>query len=75
MRVVPETENDSLAKVALFTKYTEILPTALQDRPSSGLGTMVFDLLNGIQDVLAVNQTQHQTLFRSAAQSLIVTAL
>ena len=64
MRINPETENDSLAKVALFTKFTEILPTALQDRHSSGLGTMVFDLLNGIQDVLAVTQIHHQNLFR-----------
>ena len=64
MRLVPDTENDGLAKVALFTKFTEVLPTALEDRQNSGLGTMVFDMLNGIQDVLAVNQSQHQNLFR-----------
>ena len=64
MRMPPEVEDDSLAKVALFTKYVEVLPVALESLEHGGTGSMVFDLLTGIQDVVAVNQTQHQNLFR-----------
>lgn len=65
--MTPQTEDDSLAKVALFTKYTEMLPAALESLQHAGLESMVFDLLSGIQDVVAVNQTKHQNLFRYTA--------
>lgn len=65
MRVAPRSEDDSLAKEALFTKYTELLPTALDSMHQAGTEGLVFDLLAGIGDVVAVNQTQHQNLFRS----------
>jgi hypothetical protein len=63
MRAAPATEDDSLAKVVLFTKYVEVLPTALDSWEAKGL-QMVSDLLAGIQEVVAVNQTHHQNLFR-----------
>ena len=63
MRMVPESEDDALAKTALFTKYVEVLPTALENWQQEGLG-MVFDLLAAIQDVVPFSQQQHQNLFR-----------
>jgi len=63
MRAQPATEDDALAKVVLFTKYIELLPTALHSWESRGLQP-VFDLLAGIQEVVAVNQAHHQNLFR-----------
>ena len=63
MRMVPESEDDALAKTALFTKYVEVLPTALENWQQGGLG-MVFDLLAAIQDVVLFSQQQHQNLFR-----------
>lgn len=63
MRMPTQSEDDRLAKTALFTKYVEVLPTALQEWRAQGLG-MAFDLLAGIQDVVAVNSILHQNLFR-----------
>ncbi len=63
MRARPATEDDALAKVVLFTKYVEVLPAALHTWEARGLQA-VFDLLAGIQEVVAVNQTHHQNLFR-----------
>lgn len=69
MRMVPESEDDTLAKTALFTKYVEMLPAALEEWQSCGLD-MVFDLLAGIQEVVKVNRHPHQNLFRCRACSL-----
>lgn len=64
MRMLPESEDDTLAKVALFTKFTELLPTALEDRQGGALGSMVFHLLDCMQEVVKVHTTMHQNLFR-----------
>ena len=63
MRAQPSTEDDALAKVVLFTKYVEVLPAALHAWEVRGLET-VFDLLTGIQEVVSVDTTHHQNLFR-----------
>ena len=72
MRMVPENEDDGLAKVALFTKFMELLPVALQSQEPSM--PLVKDLLRSMREVLTVNQTTHQTLFRFDSQ-LIQTKL
>ena len=66
MRMVPENEDDGLAKVALFTKFMELLPVALQSQEPSM--PLVKDLLRSMREVLTVNQTTHQTLFRFDSQ-------
>ena len=63
MRAQPATEDDALAKVVLFTKYVEVLPAALHAWEVGGLRT-IFDLLAGIQEVVAVDTAHHQNLFR-----------
>ena len=65
MTVAPVSEDDSLAKVPLFTKYVETLPRALDGWKETGLD-MILHLLGGIQKVLRHNTDLHQKLFRSA---------
>ncbi|KAK9824084.1 hypothetical protein WJX72_007613 [[Myrmecia] bisecta] len=65
MRMAPVTEDDQLAKAALFTKYVEALPHALDGWPKRGL-EVVSDLLLGMQDVVAADPENHQNLFRNA---------
>ncbi len=63
MRSVPATEDDKLAKAALFTKYVEVLPHALRRSLDCGIN-IILDLLAGIQAVVAGDPTTHQILFR-----------
>ena len=63
MRVVPATEDDNLAKAALFIKYIEALPHALDGWRDRGLG-IVTDLLGSIREVLQDEVAVHQNLFR-----------
>lgn len=65
MRSVPATEDDKLAKAALFTKYVEVLPHALRKSLDCGID-IILDLLAGIQAVVAGDTATHQMLFRSA---------
>lgn len=67
MKVAPLTEDDSLGKAALFTKYIEALPHALDSWKETGLG-LVTKLLSGIQRVVQQNILVHQNLFRYASQ-------
>lgn len=64
MKVPPSTEDDKAGKAALFTKYVEGLPHALDSWKDTGLG-LVSRLLLGIQKVVQHNTTLHQNLFRS----------
>lgn len=66
MRVAPVTEDDSLGKAALFTKYMEALPHALDSWKTKGLG-LIISLLNGIQKAVQQNPLLHQNLFRYSA--------
>lgn len=66
MKVAPVTEDDKGGKAALFTKYVEALPHALDSWKDSGLG-LVSRLLLGIQKVVQHNTALHQNLFRSVA--------
>lgn len=66
MKVAPTTEDDKAGKVALFTKYVEALPHALDSWKDTGLG-LVSRLLAGIQKVVQHNTALHQNLFRSVA--------
>ena len=63
MRSVPATEDDKLAKAALFTKYVEVLPHALRRSLDCGIN-IILDLLAGIQAVVAGDTITHQILFR-----------
>ncbi|KAL3142038.1 hypothetical protein ABBQ32_004670 [Trebouxia sp. C0010 RCD-2024] len=65
MKVAPATEDDKAGKAALFTKYVEALPHALDSWKETGLG-LVSRLLAGIQKVVQHNTALHQNLFRSA---------
>ncbi|GAB4815481.1 hypothetical protein N2152v2_002527 [Parachlorella kessleri] len=72
MRTPPGVEDDRLAKAALFTKYVETLPHAVQSWRQHGTG-MVSDLLRGMHSVVAANPPYHQDLF-SQAQGLVQVA-
>ena len=65
MRVAPLTEDDSLGKAALFTKYVEALPHALDSWKVKGLG-LVTNLLSGMHRAVQQNTVVHQNLFRCA---------
>lgn len=73
MRMVPASEDEALAKAALFTKYVEVLPTALDGWQAAGLG-MASDLLAGVRDVVAADRTTHQSLFRYVSLPAVKTA-
>lgn len=66
MQVMPATEDDKAGKAALFTKYVEALPHALDSWKDAGLG-LISQLLLGIQRTVSHNTTLHQNLFRSDA--------
>ena len=74
MKVAPLTEDDSLGKAALFTKYIEALPHALDSWKQTGLG-LVTKLLSGIQRVVQQNILVHQNLFRYALQQRLTANL
>lgn len=65
MKVEPASEDDKAGKAALFTKYVESLPHALDSWKESGLG-LISQLLLGIQKTVQHNTMLHQNLFRSA---------
>lgn len=69
MRLAPADQDDRLAKAALFTKYTELLPAALMAGGADALG-LLSDLLLGMREVIAGNTAPHQNLFRWAACAL-----
>lgn len=52
MRTASATGDDRIAKVALFTKYVEMLPRALDVWEKHGMG-LLRDLLAGIRNVVA----------------------
>lgn len=62
MKMTPQNEDDALAKVALFTKFMELLPAAVQSNNPSI--EFIKNLLSAMRDVLTVNRTSHQILFR-----------
>ena len=66
MRSVPATEDDKLAKAALFTKYVEVLPHALRRSLDCGIN-IILDLLAGIQAVVTGDTSTHQILFRQVS--------
>jgi hypothetical protein len=63
MRLAPADQDDRLAKTALFTKYTELLPAALMAGGADVL-PLVSDLLLGMREVIAGRRLPHQNLFR-----------
>lgn len=63
MRVAPVTEDDTLSKEPLFSKYMETLPRALDSWRDTGL-TMVTHLLEGVRKVVQHNPALHQELFK-----------
>ena len=63
MRVAPVTEDDTLSKEPLFSKYMETLPRALDSWKETGL-TMVTHLLEGVRKVVQHNPALHQELFK-----------
>lgn len=74
MRAPPLSEDDSLGKAALFTKYIQALPHALDSWKETGLG-LVTNLLSGIQKAVQVNTPVHQNMFRySNAMSKLTSA-
>ena len=69
MRAQPLSEDDSLGKAALFTKYIQALPHALDSWKARGLG-LVTNLLSGIQKAVQVNTPVHQNIFRLTPDAL-----
>ncbi|KAL0021859.1 hypothetical protein WJX77_009077 [Trebouxia sp. C0004] len=65
MRVAPVTEDDTLSKEPLFSKYMETLPRALDSWRDTGL-TMVTHLLEGVRKVMQYNPALHQELFKKS---------
>ena len=68
MKVPAVTEDDDLFKKALFAKYVEALPHALDSWKDTGLA-LVGNLLSGIQKVMQQSTALHQNLFRYTSSS------